>query len=113
MMSWLGPQMFLRRPMISIGTGSGSVPWNTVQAVAFMPGLTSLRGRISTFPALGRAGVAFSAAHTGNARAASPRRTAAVRVFMGSTAPVTQLYYAAPRTISDWSNQAPEVYGST
>src|SRR5689334_21571785 len=94
--SWPGPHRFLRRPMISIGTGSGSVPWKTVQAVAFMPGLTSLRGRISTLPALGREGVAFSAAHTGNAKADTPKRRAAKRVFMGSTAPVIQLYYQAP-----------------
>ena len=53
--------------MISTGTGSGSVPWKTVQAVAFMPGLTSFSGRISTFPAFGRvftAGRGASAADT-------------------------------------------------
>ena len=42
--------------MISIGTASGSVPWKTVQAMPFMPGLTSLSRMISTLPALGRAG---------------------------------------------------------
>ena len=67
--------------MISTGTGSGSVPWNTVQAVPFMPCLTSLRGMISTLPDLGRMS-AVSAAETKEV-AAKPIRTAAVRMFMG------------------------------
>src|SRR3954470_9455165 len=65
-----------------------------------MPGFTSLRGRISTFPALGRAGVAFSAAHSGNAKAASPKRTAAKGVFMGSTAPVIPIVLCDPLSAS-------------
>src|SRR4051812_10585092 len=93
MTSWLGPQTFLRRPMISMGMGSGSLPWKTVQAVAFMPGLTSERGRISTFPAWGRAGGASPAAKRGDTRTAKPRRAAVLRMVIGSTAPVFQLYY--------------------
>ena len=56
MMSWRGPHMFLEMPTISMGTGSGSVPEKTVQAVAFMPGRTSASLRICTGPALGRGG---------------------------------------------------------
>ena len=61
MMSCFGPHMFLASPMISTGTGSGTVPWKTVHAVPFMPALTSLAGMISTFPDLGRAGGASAA----------------------------------------------------
>src|SRR5579883_1766207 len=88
MTSWLGPQTFFSRPMISIGIGSGSVPWRTVQAVPFMPGFTSLRCMISTFPDLGREGVASPAAYTADEATASPKRTAVVRRVIRSTAPV-------------------------
>src|SRR5262249_37770624 len=50
----LGPLALFHTPMISIGTGSGSVPWNTVHAVACMPGRISARWKISDLPALGR-----------------------------------------------------------
>ena len=68
--------------MISTGTASGSVPWKTVQAVAFMPGLTSFNGMISTLPALGRMRGA-SPGVAENTQAAKPRRIAANRIFMG------------------------------
>ena len=51
----MGPLAFFHTPMISIGMGSGCVPWNTVQAVACMPGLMSFRGKIATLPAFGGA----------------------------------------------------------
>src|SRR5579872_92494 len=60
-MSCLGPLAFFQRPTISTGMGSGTVPLKTVQAVAFMPGLMSDFGKISTFPARGRAGVTTAA----------------------------------------------------
>src|ERR1019366_10477438 len=82
MMSCLGPHIFLAIPTISTGTGSGSVPWNTVQAVPFMPCLTSARGMISTLPDFGRTG-GVSAADVGSAVAARLIRIAAVRIFMG------------------------------
>src|SRR5665213_1127744 len=53
MTCWRGPMAFSHTPMISTGTGSGVMPLKTVQAMACMPGLTSLRGMISGFPALG------------------------------------------------------------
>src|SRR5579883_1932832 len=53
MTSCRGPSCPFHTPMISIGTGSGSVPVKTVQAVACIPGLMSLRWKISTLPALG------------------------------------------------------------
>src|SRR5712691_758568 len=53
MTSCLGPQAFFHRPMISMGTASGSVPWNTVQAVPIIPGLSSEDFMIRTGPDLG------------------------------------------------------------
>ena len=51
--STLGPSPFFRTPTISIGTDSGSVPWNTVHAVAIWPGLMFASGYNSTGPAFG------------------------------------------------------------
>src|ERR1700752_1586582 len=45
--------MFSQTPMITTGTGSGLLPWNTVHATAFMPGFRAFSGKNSTFPALG------------------------------------------------------------
>ena len=53
MMSCFGPQAFFHRPTISTGTASGSVPSNTVQAVACMPGFRSAARMISTLPERG------------------------------------------------------------
>ena len=53
MTSWPGPKEFFITPSTSTGTGSAVLPLKTVQAVAFMPGLTSSSFRISTGPALG------------------------------------------------------------
>ena len=75
-----GPHMFFQRPMISIGDRLGLGALKTVQAVPFMPGLISPRGMISTFPALG--GEGGSAARTGPAAIAKPRRIAAARIFI-------------------------------
>src|SRR5665213_229908 len=48
-----GPMAFFHTPIISTGTGSAVLPLKTVQAVACMPGFTSLRGRMAGLPALG------------------------------------------------------------
>src|SRR3954468_16030326 len=85
MMSWRGPHIFFEIPMISMGTGSGSVPEKTVQATAFMPGLTSASLRISTLPALGRAG-GGSDGYKGSA--GTTKSVAARNDFMGMTTPV-------------------------
>src|SRR5450759_4876076 len=60
-----------------------------------MPCLISPRGMISTLPDFGRAS-GVSAAEAGHEVAAKPIRTAAIRMFMGSTTPVASLYYATP-----------------
>jgi len=39
--------------MISTGTGSGLLPWNTVHATPFNPGFNALSGKRSTLPAFG------------------------------------------------------------
>src|SRR5262249_11533500 len=88
-MSCLGPHMFFEIPMISIGTGSGSVPEKTVHAVAFIPGLISLSLRISTLPALGRAGE-LSAQYRGNALAATTIATA-IWMFIEVVTPVDSI----------------------
>ena len=87
--------------MISTGTASGSVPWNTVQAVPFMPGLTSLTGMISVLPDFGRSG-GVSAADAGSKETANPIRIAAVGIFMGSTTPVILIVLCASRRTADW-----------
>jgi hypothetical protein len=69
-MSCFGPHIFLETPMISMGTGSGSVPEKTVHATAFIPGFTSANFMIWTGPALGRGGTG-SAEYRGNAIAAT------------------------------------------
>ena len=53
MTSCLGPQAFFHRPTISTGTASGSLPANTVQAIACMPGFTSEAFMIRTGPVFG------------------------------------------------------------
>src|ERR1039458_9760951 len=93
MMSWFGPFWFLSRPTISIGTASGSIPWKTVHAIPFMPGLTSFRCIISTGPAMGREGGA-SAANKGRPTAANIKRIAADRMFIGGK---LQLYLIVQR----------------
>src|SRR5207245_837151 len=83
--SCFGPQAFFQRPMISTGTASGSVPANTVQAVAIMPGLSSEDFMIWTGPDFG--GVLVVSAR--NAEVAHPARvsqTAALRVVIFDSA---------------------------
>ena len=53
MTSCRGPQAFFHSPMISMGTGSGVVPANTVQAVACIPGRRSEVLKMSTLPMRG------------------------------------------------------------
>src|SRR5882762_8065502 len=90
MMCWRGPHIFLEMPMISMGTGSGSVPEKTVQATAFMPGLTSASLRISTLPAVGR-GSGGSEEYKGSA--AATRSVAARNDFMEVMLQLLSLYY--------------------
>src|SRR5690349_12527343 len=85
MISCRGPHMFFEMTLISIGTGSGAVPEKTVQATAFMPGLTSASLRISTLPALGRAG-GGSDGYRGSA--AATKSVAARKDFMEMMTPV-------------------------
>src|SRR5437899_1883538 len=85
-MSCRGPHIFFEMPMISMGTGSGSVPEKTVQATAFMPGLTSASLRISTLPALGRAS-GGSDGYRGSA--AATKSVAARKDFMEMTTPAS------------------------
>src|SRR2546425_2396087 len=81
MTSCLGPQAFFHRPMISIGTASGSVPVNTVQAVACMPGFNSEDFMIWTGPALG--GLASELpANMDTSLAANARIAAAIRLVI-------------------------------
>src|SRR5688572_30417024 len=54
MMSCLGPHAFFHSPTISTGTGSGSDPSKTVQAIPFIPRFRSADFMISAFPAFGR-----------------------------------------------------------
>jgi hypothetical protein len=71
--------------MISMGTGSGSLPEKTVHATAFIPGFTSASFMIVTGPAFGRVG-AGSAEYRGTAAAAI--NIIAVREdFMGTMTP--------------------------
>src|SRR5262245_53482894 len=81
MTSCLGPQAFLQRPIISIGTSSGSEPLNTVQAVAVIPGLISEDFMIWTGPALGGLGEALP---SGARKAVTPiaRHAAAIRLVI-------------------------------
>src|SRR5215468_4130970 len=79
--SCFGPQAFLHRPMISIGTASGSLPTNTVQAVACMPGFSSEAFMIWTGPVLGGL-VDELPAGAETAVAASARTAAAIRVVI-------------------------------
>src|SRR5580704_15820984 len=78
MTSCLGPQAFFHKPIISIGTGSGSVPAKTVQAVPVIPGFSSEDFMIWTGPVLGGVGLEFPAT-TGTAKAANARDIAAIR----------------------------------
>src|SRR5262245_65119313 len=79
--SCFGPQAFLHRPMISIGTASGSLPTNTVQAVACMPGFSSEAFMIWTGPVLGGL-VDELPAGAETAVAANARTAAAIRVVI-------------------------------
>src|SRR5271165_1449400 len=81
MTSCLGPQEFFQRPIISIGMGSGSVPTKTVQAVPFMPGLSSEDFMIWTGPVLG--GVRGESAATPETTVpANARKAAAIRLVI-------------------------------
>ena len=68
--------------MISMGTGSGSVPAKTVQAVPFMPGFSSEVFMVSTGPGWGRR-IGVSAASAALLRTASEYSAAAKRNFIG------------------------------
>src|SRR6185436_20471456 len=81
MTSCFGPQAFFQRPMISMGTASGSLPTNTVQAVACMPGFNSEAFMIWTGPVLGGT-VDVLPANAEAAVAANARTAAAIRLVI-------------------------------
>src|SRR5437764_13682094 len=79
MTSCFGPQAFFHNPIISIGTGSGSVPVNTVQAVPIIPGFSSEDFIIWTGPVLGGWDVA---AEAGTRVATTARNNTAIRLII-------------------------------
>jgi len=87
--SWRGPLPFFHTPTISIGTGSGSIPSNTVQAVPVIPGLISLSRKISTLPALGR----MSSAAEITELAVSAKAPATSHLYMKGKLPLLLIYY--------------------
>src|SRR5262249_56069349 len=96
MTSCLGPQAFFHKPMISIGTASGSVPVKTVQAVPVMPGLSSAGFLVWTGPVLGglRGGLAAKA---GANVAANAKDTGAIRArLVKSGTPIINLTTLTP-----------------
>src|SRR6266487_900768 len=77
MMSCFGPQAFLHRPIISMGTASASVPVKTVHAVPVIPGFSSEAFMIWTGPVFGGV-LVVSACNAEVAHAAKVSQTAAI-----------------------------------